>query len=236
MMQFDRVKTEFNSFLNNILKKKYISEELEKTINLYIENLEVGAELYEIVFKGNSVGFFISSSQTIPDFNDEAIKVLVVEVIETVPEVELDFPDFSLKFSHQIVKFAKQINLRNIEMIIERSNKWMITGLEAAQFSCVDVNMEKVLPKPNNVGDVLDLLHQTFTVPIIIQVLFQKGEDLMNEFMDTIEEVEMFINDGWTPFAVQVTFDTEEEDLSDILDKSDEILHWDDIVYNFSYR
>ena len=112
----------------------------------------------------------------------------------------------------------------------------MIPGLSKAEFKCVDVNMEKVLPEPNNIGDVLDLIHQTFTVPVIIQVLFQKDGNLTNEFMETLEEANAFMENGWIPWAVQVTYDTEDEDLEKILKESDSVMHWDDIVYNFSYR
>tara|TARA_B100002019_G_scaffold280738_1_gene283994 strand:+ start:41 stop:733 length:693 start_codon:yes stop_codon:yes gene_type:complete len=202
------------------------TNELIDTLNL---DLADESELYTINFGNEIIGFIILSP--IAEINNPLINLISIE-------------DIYVKINHQNNMIAKMIALEikklsikydvdQIELIISQTNKWLSNSLSDVGFICSEIKLEKFLPKSNNLNDVLELIKDCTPLNRIVQVMMEKEDEYATDFITTSNEIQPLIKLGWVPIMILVTYEPEKENIDETIEKSNQLLNWDDysLVY-----
>ena len=202
------------------------TNELIDTLNL---DLADESELYTINFGNEIIGFIILSP--IAEINNPLINLISIE-------------DIYVKINHQNNVIAKMIALEikklsikydvdQIELIISQTNKWLSSSLSDVGFICSEIKLEKFLPKSNNLNDVLELIKDCTPLNRIVQVMMEKEDEYATDFISTSNEIQPLIKLGWVPIMILVTYEPEKENIDETIEKSNQLLNWDDysLVY-----
>lgn len=202
------------------------TNELIDTLNL---DLADESELYTINFENEIIGFIILSP--IAEINNPLINLISIE-------------DIYVKINHQNNMIAKMIALEikklsikydvdQIELIISQTNKWLSNSLSDVGFICSEIKLEKFLPKSNNLNDVLELIKDCTPLNRIVQVMMEKEDEYATDFISTSNEIQPLIKLGWVPIMILVTYEPEKENIDETIEKSNQLLNWDDysLVY-----
>lgn len=202
------------------------TNELIDTLNL---DLADESELYTINFGNEIIGFIILSP--IAEINNPLINLISIE-------------DIYVKINHQNNVIAKMIALEikklsikydvdQIELIISQTNKWLSNSLSDVGFICSEIKLEKFLPKSNNLNDVLELIKDCTPLNRIVQVMMEKEDEYATDFISTSNEIQPLIKLGWVPIMILVTYEPEKENIDETIEKSNQLLNWDDysLVY-----
>ncbi|MGA0276448.1 MAG: hypothetical protein ACO3LF_00940 [Candidatus Kariarchaeum pelagius] len=202
------------------------TNELIDTLNL---DLADESELYTINFENEIIGFIILSP--IAEINNPLINLISIE-------------DIYVKINHQNDMIAKMIALEikklsinydvdQIELIISQTNKWLSNSLSDVGFICSEIKLEKFLPKSNNLNDVLELIKDCTPLNRIVQVMMEKEDEYATDFISTSNEIQPLIKLGWVPIMILVTYEPEKENINETIEKSNQLLNWDDysLVY-----
>ena len=203
------------------------TNELIDTLNL---DLADESELYTINFGNEIIGFIILSP--IAEINNPLINLISIE-------------DIYVKINHQNNVIAKMIALEikklsikydvdQIELIISQTNKWLSSSLSDVGFICSEIKLEKFLPKSNNLNDVLELIKDCTPLNRIVQVMMEKEDEYATDFISTSNEIQPLIKLGWVPIMILVTYEPEKENINETIEKSNQLLNWDDysLVYH----
>ena len=202
------------------------TNELIDTLNL---DLADESELYTVNFENEIIGFIILSP--IAEINNPLINLISIE-------------DIYVKINHQNNMIAKMIALEikklsikydvdQIELIISQTNKWLSNSLSDVGFICSEIKLEKFLPKSNNLNDVLELIKDCTPLNRIVQVMMEKEDEYATDFISTSNEIQPLIKLGWVPIMILVTYEPEKENIDETIEKSNQLLNWDDysLVY-----
>lgn len=202
------------------------TNELIDTLNL---DLADESELYTINFENEIIGFIILSP--IAEINNPLINLISIE-------------DIYVKINHQNNMIAKMIALEikklsikydvdQIELIISQTNKWLSNSLSDVGFICSEIKLEKFLPKSNNLNDVLELIKDCTPLNRIVQVMMEKEDEYATDFISTSNEIQPLIKLGWVPIMILVTYEPEKQNIDETIEKSNQLLNWDDysLVY-----
>ena len=202
------------------------TNELIGTLNL---DLADESELYTVNFENEIIGFIILSP--IAEINNPLINLISIE-------------DIYVKINHQNNMIAKMIALEikklsikydvdQIELIISQTNKWLSSSLSDVGFICSEIKLEKFLPKSNNLNDVLELIKDCTPLNRIVQVMMEKEDEYATDFISTSNEIQPLIKLGWVPIMILVTYEPEKENIDETIEKSNQLLNWDDysLVY-----
>ena len=203
------------------------TNELIDTLNL---DLADESELYTVNFENEIIGFIILSP--IAEINNPLINLISIE-------------DIYVKINHQNNMIAKMIALEikklsvkydvdQIELIISQTNKWLTSSLSDVGFICSEIKLEKFLPKSNNLNDVLELIKDCTPLNRIVQVMMEKEDEYATDFISTSNEIQPLIKLGWVPIMILVTYEPEKENINETIEKSNQLLNWDDysLVYH----
>lgn len=203
------------------------TNELIDTLNL---DLADESELYTVNFENEIIGFIILSP--IAEINNPLINLISIE-------------DIYVKINHQNNMIAKMIALEikklsikydvdQIELIISQTNKWLSSSLSDVGFICSEIKLEKFLPKSNNLNDVLELIKDCTPLNRIVQVMMEKEDEYATDFISTSNEIQPLIKLGWVPIMILVTYEPEKENINETIEKSNQLLNWDDysLVYH----
>ncbi|MHA2168527.1 MAG: hypothetical protein ACXAB7_01315 [Candidatus Kariarchaeaceae archaeon] len=194
---------------------------------LYLEFKE-GGYLFSLDDEANNVGFIVASPINDEDFVGEEISVLSVDEIYIQSGTQI--PIVAETVARGLQRLRKEFKCKHIEIIISEPLSWMGDILQENGYICVEVKLEKVLPTPNNLADVLELIRDCTPIDRIVQVLLEKNNEFRAEILEDVEEIEEQLEDDWVPVIVVVTYEPESLKVSDILEKSNQIIKWD----NFS--
>ena len=197
------------------------TNELIDTLNL---DLADESELYTINFGNEIIGFIILSP--IAEINNPLINLISIE-------------DIYVKINHHNNMIAKMIALEikklsikydvdQIELIISQTNKWLSNSLSDVGFICSEIKLEKFLPKSNNLNDVLELIKDCTPLNRIVQVMMEKEDEYATDFISTSNEIQPLIKLGWVPIMILVTYEPEKENIDETIEKSNQLLNWDD--------
>ena len=228
-MELILVEENKDNIMRSVLQTFFSITETNELIDTL--NLDLGdeSELYTINFGNEIIGFIILSP--IAEINNPLINLISIE-------------DIYVKINHQNNMIAKMIALEikklsvkydvdQIELIISQTNKWLSNSLSDVGFICSEIKLEKFLPKSNNLNDVLELIKDCTPLNRIVQVMMEKEDEYATDFISTSNEIQPLIKLGWVPIMILVTYEPEKENIDETIEKSNQLLNWDDysLVY-----
>jgi len=218
----------FESILRNTLKTLYSEEETAELIEGLLLELEEEGKLFSISENNDDYGFILVT----PLINqEEALDLISIEDIFIKSGYQQR--EIAEALSMEMKKLGKTFAVSQIEVIINQSNSWLSEALVEHGFISSEVKLEKLLPRTNNLDDVLELIQDCTPVDRIVQVLLERQEQFMTEFVDTADEVSDLIDEGWEPVMVVVTYEPDGPQIEEQIAESNQLLNWDDysIVY-----
>ncbi|MHA2250085.1 MAG: hypothetical protein ACXAD7_06975 [Candidatus Kariarchaeaceae archaeon] len=228
-------KVESNNFENVIQKtlKTLVSDEDYEDIKegLLLE-LEEGSLLYAIKDDSEDIGFIIITPLIDEDSPDKAAELLSVGEIYIQSDKKSDLVAELL--ARGLKDLRKEYKCNQVEIIISQSVSWLGDTLQEYGFICAEVKLEKVLPTPNNLADVLELIRDCTPIDRIVQVLLERDEEFQVEILEDVEEIMEQLDDGWIPVIVVVTYEPESLKVQEIVESSNQIIKWDD--FSLIYR
>ncbi|MFV2015507.1 MAG: hypothetical protein ACC656_08780, partial [Candidatus Heimdallarchaeota archaeon] len=196
-----------------------------------IITLEDESILY-VVRDGDQIGGFLLAT---PLSDDESnTKIDLVSIDEIWIKAKYANNQTAVLISQGLKTVKKSFKSPEIEIIIPQTVAWLGEILSQNGYLCSEIKLEKVLPTANNLGDVLELIQDCTPIDRIVQVLFEKDQELRAEIVEVTEEVEDIINDGWIPTIVVVTIEPDSLNTNEIIEESNNLINWDD--YNLIYR
>lgn len=231
-MDFTLIEKNQEKVISNILKQLYSQDETEILLEEAMENLNSGGMLFQVAIEGTIQSYCICSIQN-SDPDEPSEKIFVVEEFEISPN-KFEDVEYSETFGNKLREISEEYHTNSVEIMISRGYQWLTRGLEQADFICTEIRVNKYLPEPNNLEDVLDLINQTTPFDRIIQVMFERENDIHVEFIEFIDEVQELSLDGWIPIAVSVSFEPSDNNFAETIESSDTILKWDEITLTFS--
>ena len=200
------------------------------SINMLQELINMSSNALYFSIQDEIIGFIILSP--IAEINNPLINLISIE-------------DVYVKINHQNNVIAKMIALEikklslkydvdQIELIISQTNKWLSSSLSDVGFICSEIKLEKFLPKSNNLNDVLELIKDCTPLNRIVQVMMEKEDEYATDFISTSNEIQPLIKLGWVPIMILVTYEPEKENINETIEKSNQLLNWDDysLVYH----
>lgn len=228
-MELILVEENKDNIMRSVLQTFFSITETNELINTLDLDLADESELYTINFENEIIGFIILSP--IAEINNPLINLISIE-------------DIYVKINHQNNMIAKMIALEikklsikydvdQIELIISQTNKWLSNSLSDVGFICSEIKLEKFLPKSNNLNDVLELIKDCTPLNRIVQVMMEKEDEYATDFITTSNEIQPLIKLGWVPIMILVTYEPEKENIDETIEKSNQLLNWDDysLVY-----
>ena len=228
-MELILVEENKDNIMRSVLQTFFSMTETNELINTLNLDLADESELYTINFGNEIIGFIILSP--IAEINNPLINLISIE-------------DIYVKINHQNNMIAKMIALEikklsikydvdQIELIISQTNKWLSNSLSDVGFICSEIKLEKFLPKSNNLNDVLELIKDCTPLNRIVQVMMEKEDEYATDFITTSNEIQPLIKLGWVPIMILVTYEPEKENIDETIEKSNQLLNWDDysLVY-----
>lgn len=228
-MELILVEENKDNIMRSVLQTFFSKTETNELIDTLNLDLADESELYTINFGNEIIGFIILSP--IAEINNPLINLISIE-------------DIYVKINHQNNMIAKMIALEikklsikydvdQIELIISQTNKWLSNSLSDVGFICSEIKLEKFLPKSNNLNDVLELIKDCTPLNRIVQVMMEKEDEYATDFISTSNEIQPLIKLGWVPIMILVTYEPEKENIDETIEKSNQLLNWDDysLVY-----
>ncbi len=223
---------EQREIIDHILRTLVSTEEIEEILEPIISEIEYGSKLFAIFEENKANGFFIVSENEVEDAFGKMQKAV------NISEVWFSSGTNQDKLAQVLGGFVKQIGrsmkAKIKEIVLMRDYMDFGDNLIREGYVCEEIKLEKMLPNASNLRDVLELIHDELPNDIIIEVLLEKDGEYMTDFIETIEEVQPFIKDGWDPLLVVVTFEPDNQNYKEIIEKSDAMLKWDD--FEITYR
>lgn len=228
-MELILVEENKDNIMRSVLQTFFSITETNELIDKLNLDLADESELYTINYGNEIIGFIILSP--IAEINNPLINLISIE-------------DIYVKINHQNNIIAKMIALEikklsikydvdQIELIISQTNKWLSNSLSDVGFICSEIKLEKFLPKSNNLNDVLELIKDCTPLNRIVQVMMEKEDEYATDFITTSNEIQPLIKLGWVPIMILVTYEPEKENIDETIEKSNQLLNWDDysLVY-----
>ena len=202
------------------------TNELIGTLNL---DLADESELYTVNFENEIIGFIILSP--IAEINNPLINLISIENIYV--KINHQNNMIAKMIALEIKKLSIKYDVDQIELIISQTNKWLSSSLSDVGFICSEIKLEKFLPKSNNLNDVLELIKDCTPLNRIVQVMMEKEDEYATDFISTSNEIQPLIKLGWVPIMILVTYEPEKENIDETIEKSNQLLNWDDysLVY-----
>lgn len=231
-MELNRVEPEDSlPLIESILKTSLNGEEMEELIEGMQVEIEDGTYVYSILQEDGIIGFLLATPLSDEDEDGENIELISIEDIWL--RSEIDPSTISDNLALELKKLAKNLSVPQTEIIVSQQLKWLNESLNDQGFIVSEVKLEKLLPRANNLNDVLDLIADCTPVYRIVQVLLEKENQFMAEIIDEADEIEDLLRDGWEPVMVIVTFEPDDQDIDEIIEESNGMINWDDysIVY-----
>ena len=223
---------DYEHTIQKTLKTIVSNEELEdikEGINL---ELEEGSYLYSIRDEKTIIGFIVITPLSNEELENRKVDILSVD------EIYIQSGKHGVVVAETLARGVLELRnvyeIKQVDIIISQSESWIGDVLQDNGFICVEIKLEKILPTPNNLADVLELIRDCTPIDRIVQVLLEKEEEFRAEILEDIEEIEELLVEGWIPVIVIVTYEPESLKVQDIVDKSNQIIKWDD--YSLVYR
>ncbi len=223
---------DYEHTIQKTLKTIVSNEELEdikEGINL---ELEEGSYLYSIRDEKTIIGFIVITPLLNEELENRKVDILSVD------EIYIQSGKHGVVVAETLARGVLELRnvyeIKQVDIIISQSESWIGDVLQDNGFICVEIKLEKILPTPNNLADVLELIRDCTPIDRIVQVLLEKEEEFRAEILEDIEEIEELLVEGWIPVIVIVTYEPESLKVQDIVDKSNQIIKWDD--YSLVYR
>ncbi len=213
------------------LKTLVSSEDLEDITSGLKISLDDESVLY-VIKDAEQVGGFLLATPLSEDETNK--KVDLVSIDEIWVKAKYANIQTAEVISKALKAIKKSFKSREIEIIIPQTVAWLGEILSQNGYLCSEIKLEKVLPTANNLGDVLELIQDCTPIDRIVQVIFEKDQELRAEIVEVIEEVEELISDNWVPTIVVVTIEPDTLNINEIIEESNGLLNWDD--YNLIYR
>lgn len=213
------------------LKTLISSEDMDDITSGLIISLEDESTLYA-VREGEEIGGFLLATPLADDAAGK--KVDLVSIDEIWIKAKHVNNHTAEVISQGLKTIKKSFKSPEIEIIIPQTVAWLGDILSKNGYLCSEIKLEKVLPTANNLGDVLELIQDCTPIDRIVQVLFEKEQELRAEIVEVVEEVEELLADNWIPTIVVVTIEPESLNITEIIEESNNLINWDD--YNLIYR
>lgn len=234
-MELSKVeKLERTDVIDKILKRSVSSEEQEDIV----ENLKVyfseGSDLISISNERDLIGFFVASPYS--EDNASVDELILDEFFFDSSKMNNSLEEVLVKGIKSLKKEYKPLKL---EVIVTRDIQWMGEVLAANGFLCEVIKLEKILPTEKNLPDVIDLIYDSIpkekvTDEMIIQVLMEKENEYQTEIIDSADEITALLEKDWSPIMVVLSFEPLDQQISEIIDRSNQLLNWDDFEITYT--
>lgn len=223
-----------NDVISPILKSflaKDLAEDIGETLLDMIKFNEVS--LYKISNDKKLIGFLILNEQMDFDDDDKPFKLLVIDEIWVLPDVDTD--DSSLQeIPGEVLKIAETKKIKFIEIVVNEGNMWLNRFLEEQGFLIREIQGRKIVPHPDYVADIMSLIESTLPdVDKLVELSFSKDDENINEFGISTDEIIEYRNEGWIPELVNVYYEVNSKDASKIISETSQIINWDEIQVVF---
>lgn len=235
-MKLILVESKYKEVIDSVLKTKLSPNELIEKRTEYLEDLASGLQLYQLVCGEELCGFLTIYVNEDEDINNKIIKTLYVERIETISDAQGHINQFGEKLGMGLKDIAKSMKIRAIEVELDLEKSWYISEMLKVGYHCTDIKLEKILPNPENIADVLELINQSAPEDKIIQVMFIRDEDVHVEFIELYEEVLELEESGWNPMLVSMSFEVIDGKYEDTFERSNRLVKWDEKKVVLTYR
>ena len=213
------------------LKTLVSSEDLEDISSGLKLSLEDESILYAIKDDQQICGFLLVTPLVA---EAESKKIDLISVDEIWVKAKYADNKTAEVISKGLQNIKKELKSSEIEIIVTQTVAWLGDILSENGYLCSEIKLEKVLPTANNLGDVLELIQDCTPIDRIVQVLFEKDQELRAEIVEVLEEVQELISEGWIPTIVVVTIEPDSLNINEIIEESNSLINWDD--YNLIYR
>jgi len=222
--------SDFEATLSSTLNMLFSNEEVIELIDGLIMELEEGSHLYSVSYETDDIGFCVITPLSEMGEPDE-IDLISIEDIFIKPKYQNK--EIAESLSKQFKTITEKYNVPQVEVIIDQSNSWLSEAMVDGGFISSEIKLEKLLPRTNNLDDVLELIQDCTPIDRIVQVLLERENEFMAEFVDSSDEIMDYLDDGWIPVMVVVTYEPEGSDIDKQIQESDQLINWDDysIVY-----
>lgn len=148
--------------LTNILKNLVSSEELEDTVTGLLLTLEDGSSLYLLSHEGEDAGFIIVTP--LSEDEEKLTKIDLVSIDEIWVKANHENRATAEVIANAIRGIVEKYKCKDVEIIVPQSIMWLAEVLQENGYYCAEIKLEKVLPTPNNLGDVLELIQDSMPV------------------------------------------------------------------------
>lgn len=231
-MELVKVENEadFKSTIEEVLKTQASDEDFEDIFEGISIALEDGSDLYSFLDNETKIGFLVATP--LSENNGKSVDIITMDEIWV--KAQSDQALSAEELGLEIRKIAKIYKAKEIEVVLTQSLAWIGNKLINVGFVCSEIKFEKILPTPNNLDDVLELIKDCTPIDRIVQVLLEKEYELKAEVVENTEELEEVLEDGWIPVVVIVTFEPDGLNIEETIKSSNQIMNWDD--YNLIYR
>lgn len=213
------------------LKTLVSSEDMEDISSGLQISLGDESILYAIKEDQLTCGFLLATPL---NAEGETTKIDLISIDEIWVKAKYADQKTAEVISKGIKNIKKEFKSPEIEVIVTQTVAWLGDILSENGYLCAEIKLEKILPTANNLGDVLELIQDCTPIDRIVQVLFEKDQELRAEIVEVLEEVQELISDGWIPTIVVVTIEPDSLDINEIIEESNNLINWDD--YNLVYR
>jgi hypothetical protein len=228
-MELILVEENKDNIMRSVLQTFFSITETNELINTLDLDLADESELYTINFENEIIGFIILSP--IAEINNPLINLISIEDIYV--KINNQNNMIAKMIALEIKKLSIKYDVDQIELIISQTNKWLSNSLSDVGFICSEIKLEKFLPKSNNLNDVLELIKDCTPLNRIVQVMMEKEDEYATDFISTSNEIQPLIKLGWVPIMILVTYEPEKQNIDETIEKSNQLLNWDDysLVY-----
>lgn len=216
-----------------ILSNQFSAEEVKDITENLKMYLEEGSTLHAFFDEDTVLGFTVLSQyDDIEGFDSELI------MDEFYFNEKLLQEEHKIQIASELKKYKKLLNTKKLEVLITQEIGWFGEKLSEAGFICENIKLEKVLPNKKNLPDVLDLIKDSIpeekvASDRIIQVLLEQDDQYLTELIDTDEDLQILISEGWNPIMVVFSFEPAEQQIYTLIEESNQLINWDD--YELTY-
>ncbi len=229
-MILELIETNQKKIISPIIKSRLIAEEA----SMLIEDLDhiiqlPNTFLYGMSLDGKINGFIIVSK--VEDYDEETgteFDIMLIEEIWVRSDVE-DMTPFADEIVKDLLQVSSELKIKTVEVMVTKDNTWIEAGLDSHGFRIEEVHVKKVIPFSKSIEDLFELINESLPFPKVVQIVLAKEDEELVEFVDSLEEIMELLNEGWNPELFHIVYEPEPEDHQKILDKSSEIIKWDEI-------
>ncbi|MDH5403101.1 MAG: hypothetical protein OEZ01_07515 [Candidatus Heimdallarchaeota archaeon] len=220
-----------HKIIQNTLRTQISEDEITEIIEGLLMEIEAGSILYSIEEGNEKIGFIIATPLS---ENEDPNNIDYLSIDEIWIKTEYENSKIPNELSVNLKKLAKKYKTNKIEIIVSQNVVWLGNALLENGYICYEVKLEKLLPKANNLTDVLELIQESTPADRIVQVLLEKDDNFQTEFVEEADELIDQISEGWLPVMVVVIFEPENQSFMEIIEYSNKMINWDD--YSIIYR